>query len=68
MATITITIADDKVVNVANDLEYLFDHPAGVSNINYIQDVLKAQLRILRKTGRQKKTVANIDISDSDIL
>lgn len=67
MATITITIEDNKLDNVALDLAEVFPREDGDTDVKFVKAVILQQLRQARRQGKHKRVAKATTVQDGDI-
>lgn len=67
MAKITITIKDNKVTKIANELAEEFERDAQLDDIQFIKSVLRLLLQIARTAGKKRQAVKNVEVDQSEV-
>ena len=67
MAKITITIKDNKVTKIANELAEEFERDAQLNDIQFIESVLRLLLQIARTAGKKRQAVKNVEVDQGEV-
>ena len=67
MAKITITIKDNKVTKIANELSEEFERDAQLTDLEFIESVLKLLLQIARTSCKKRKAAKDVVADEGDV-